>query len=51
VTANVYAPVTIRNTSGLGRPTVHAATVHAYSLRLIRGDDVTGLRTIFIDFE
>ena len=51
VTATVYAPVTIRNIGGVGQPTVHAATPHAYSLRLIRGDDATGLRTIFIDFE
>ena len=35
-----------------GQPTVHAATPHAYSLRLSHGDaSASSLRTIFIDFE
>lgn len=53
VTATVHAPVTIHGASASGGPTVHAATPHAYSLRVIRGDSDTapGLRMIFIDFE
>lgn len=54
ITATVHAPVAIRGgTNGGAQPTVHAATQHAYSLRLIRGkaDTTPGLRTIFIDFD
>ena len=53
VTATVHAPVTIHGAGGADRPTVHAATPRAYSVRLTRGDSETapGLRTIFIDFE
>ena len=51
VTATVHAPVTIQGASAAGGPTVEAATPRAYSLRLIRGEAGTGLRTIFIDFE
>ena len=52
VTATVYAPVTIRSLGSVGQPTVHAATPHAYSLRLSHDDaSASGLRTIFIYFE